>query len=69
MHLIISRWHEKTKLLSTHKTQNKYEKFEVSPLQHLKNVLADKEALIRRTRLTSVARGNAVPALGKIPVK
>lgn len=62
---VINKWYEKTKLLSYRSTRGKFTGFEVSALQQLNNILANKQQLIRRTQLTGATRGVTYHVLGK----
>ncbi|RXG58325.1 Protein AATF [Armadillidium vulgare] len=62
---IIERWHEKSKLLINQSKKSNFGKFEISPAVQIKNILVNKEELVKKTRLIGVARGNAYKILGK----
>ncbi|KAL7648951.1 UNVERIFIED_CONTAM: hypothetical protein RMT77_000886 [Armadillidium vulgare] len=61
----LNRWHEKSKLLINQSKKSNFGKFEISPALQIKNILVNKEELIKKTRLIGVARGNAYKILGK----
>lgn len=62
---LICRWYEKTKLLSSRNAHDKFSGFEVSTLQQLNNIYANKQQLIRRTQLTGATRGTTYHILGQ----
>ncbi|KAB7504974.1 Protein AATF [Armadillidium nasatum] len=61
----LNRWHEKSKLLINQSKKSNFGKFEISPAVQIKNILVNKEELVKKTRLIGVARGNAYKILGK----
>lgn len=61
----LNKWYEKTKLLSSRNSRDKFSGFEVSAVQQLNNILANKQQLIRRTQLTGTTRGTSYHILGQ----
>ncbi|XP_042238971.1 protein AATF-like [Homarus americanus] len=61
----VNKWYEKTKLLSSRNARDKFSGFQVSALQQLNNILANKQPLIRRTQLTGATRGITYHILGR----
>lgn len=62
----ITKWYEKTKLLSSRSARgNRFSGFETSALQQLHNILANRQPLVRRTQMSGTTRGATYHVLGR----
>lgn len=51
--------------LLTNQTKKNFNNFDISPVQQIKNILVNKEQLVKKTQLRGIMRGSFYKILGK----